>query len=491
MYELFGRDPALGPAVGDALLAYVHPDDRERVAAGYADAFGGRPQFSLDFGIVASGGTERVLVAHGYVDPHGSGRYLGTFQDVSDQRRAERERLELEADRARADSANQAKTEFLARMSHELRTPLNAILGFGQLLELELTDPRQREDLGYIVKAGKHLLELIHDVLDIARIETGKMTISPEAVSIISVAREVLGIVAPLAAERGITLHRDLSGVSGDQHVLADGHRLKQVLINVLSNAIKYNRAGGDVAFSVTDPGGGRILTAIADTGIGIEPDRIDELFEPFQRLGAERTSVEGTGLGLTLSKGLLTEMGGSVAVTSEPGVGTTFVIDLATADFPHAGQPSVIGDHALSPLTDAHPVRPRILHIEDNDSNRRLVGRILAARDVDLINATDGAHGLQIARDHHPDLIVLDLHLPDMPGLDVLTHLRAGHPEIPVIVLTADATRAQADRVRRLGAADYLTKPLDVGRFIEAIATHLSAPPGNTAPAQARHTAS
>ena len=232
----------------------------------------------------------------------------------------------------RAESASRAKSEFLARMSHELRTPLNSIIGFSQLLELEGLDPRQSEHVGYVLKAGGHLLELINEVLELAKIEAGQMTISPEPVALADTVREALALVAPLAGEHDVTLASNTDGLAHDGHVHADRQRLEQVLLNVLSNAIKYNRAGGrvDVSFAVTETG--RVRTTIADTGIGIAPEQLAKLFEPFERLGAELTQIEGTGLGLALSKGLLEAMGGTIEVASEPGTGTAVTIELAGA---------------------------------------------------------------------------------------------------------------------------------------------------------------
>ena len=275
-----------------------------------------------------------------------------------------------------------------------------------------------------------------------------------------------------------ITLHLNTEGLADDGHVHADRHRLKQVLLNLLSNAIKYNHTGGrvDVSFELTD--GGRVRTLISDSGIGIAPEQLTRLFEPFDRLGAELTEVEGTGLGLTLSQGLIEAMGGTIEVESEPGVGTTFCVELALAERPGGAHQQAALDLELAALTSGRGKGPRILYIEDNLSNLTLVERILDRYPgVDLIAAMQGILGLDLAREHRPDLIVLDLHLPDMQGTEVLKRLKAD-PEtrkIPVIVLTADATRRHAAHVRRLGATDYLTKPLDVARFLEAVAASLT----------------
>jgi len=403
-------------------------------------------------------------------------------RDITGHKRAERERLELLEATTRAESANRAKSEFLARMSHELRTPLNSIVGFSQLVELEGLGPRQSEHVGYVLKAAGHLLEMIDEVLELARIEAGRLTISPEPVALVDTIREALALVAPLARQRAVTLDAELEiardGPAQDTYVHADRHRLQQVFLNVLSNAIKYNRSGGRVHVSFVAAPSGRVRLAIADTGIGIQRDQLAKLFEPFERLGAEFSDVEGTGLGLSLSKGLLEAMGATIEASSQPGAGTTFTIELAAARAPHRELERRHDDRrAASPRIDAAE-RQVILYVEDNLSNLTLVERILERQSgVELIPAMQGTIGLELAREHRPALIVLDLHLPDMSGAEVLARLKAHRltREIPVVVLTADASKGQSDHLKSLGAAEYLTKPLDVRRFLEVIADNLA----------------
>jgi CheY-like chemotaxis protein/anti-sigma regulatory factor (Ser/Thr protein kinase) len=363
-------------------------------------------------------------------------------------------------------------------MSHELRTPLNAILGFGQLLELETLQERQRDDVEHILKAGRHLLELINEVLEISRIEAGELALSPEPVPIAETVQEALRLLEPIAAERDVRLNADMTGLAKDGHVLADRQRLRQVLLNLLSNAIKYNRAGGRVDISFEKVPGDRIQTIIADTGIGIDPDRLAGLFEPFERLGAEHTEVEGTGLGLTLSKRLVEAIGGTITVTSNPGEGTAFTVELEAAEAPQHGQATAVSPPA-APKIAARPGIEchRLLYIEDNTSNLTLIKRILDRQPaVELMPAMQGGLGLELATRHHPDLIILDLHLPDMKGEEVLRRLKADQAtrEIPVVMLSADASKSQATRLLRLGAADYLTKPLDITRFLNVVAAQL-----------------
>jgi CheY-like chemotaxis protein/anti-sigma regulatory factor (Ser/Thr protein kinase) len=289
---------------------------------------------------------------------------------------------------------------------------------------------------------------------------------------------EALALVEPIAAKQDISLTLDMGALDGGGHVFADRQRLKQVLLNLLSNAIKYNRAGGDVQVSFARSSEGRIRIVVADTGPGIPDDRLDRLFEPFERLDAEYSEIEGTGLGLALSRRLVEAMGGSLEVESEPGKGSTFTIELDTAQAPGSAEVSEARlDAGHEVIAGSSSRQHRILYIEDNLSNLTLVERILERHpSIDLLPVMQGTLGLELAREHHPDLIVLDLHLPDISGEEVLSRLKAdeGTRTIPVVVLSADASKRQLERLLQAGAQEYLTKPLDVQRFLEVIATAL-----------------
>ena len=383
---------------------------------------------------------------------------------VQTHERERHERRRAQRAEEAATSANHAKSEFLSRMSHELRTPLNGILGFAQLLERELEQPQQREGVAHILKGGRHLLGLINEILDIARIEAGKFSVSLEPVETSEVIASALDLVRPQAAARGIGLS---IAVVWRGHVMADRQRLQQVLLNLLSNAVKYNRPEGVVTVSCDRTPSGTCRLAVTDTGLGIAPERMPRLFTPFDRLGVQDGSIEGTGLGLALSKGLVEMMGGTLSAASTPGTGSTFSLELPIASAPSHELPA---DETRAPGAEAPGVTGTVLYIEDNPSNLRLVERIVARRPgIKLLSAMQGRPGLELARAHRPDVIVLDLHLPDISGQDVLARLQADPAtrEIPVMILSADAMTSRSTSLLKAGAHAYLTKPLSVTQFL------------------------
>ena len=396
-------------------------------------------------------------------------------RDMTEQVRFETElrgaRSEAERARGEAERANAAKNEFLSHMSHELRTPLNVVLGFAQLLELTELDEGQVQSVEQILKAGKHLLELINELLDVSRIETGGMSLSVEPVDARAALAEVVALMAPLASERGISVVEETDGPCW---VLADLHRLKQVLLNLLSNAIKYNHDGGSVRLRTGRAPGGAVRIAVSDTGPGMSGEQLERLFTPFDRLGAEKTAVEGTGLGLPLSRGLIEAMQGRIAVESQPGVGSTFLVELRPAE-----PAEVDGGHAEHTVGDgAAAYAGTVLYIEDNLANVQLVERLVGRRsELRLLPAMQGSRGLELAREHTPALILLDLDLPDISGEDVLARLRAdpATADVPVVVLSADATAARRERLLAAGAREYMAKPIDVKRFLAVLDEQVS----------------
>jgi PAS domain S-box-containing protein len=370
-----------------------------------------------------------------------------------------------------AEQANSAKSEFLSRMSHELRTPLHAILGFGELLEREALKPAQRDKLLQITKGGRHLLTLINEVLDLARIERGDLSLSLEPVHVGELVQETLDMVTPLAAARSVTI-RAPAPDSLDTHVLADRHRLKQVLLNLMSNAVKYNRTGGEVALAFAPTSSANVRIDVADSGAGIAAADLVRVFDPFERLGAEASDVEGTGLGLALSKRLVEAMNGEIGVESELGNGTTFWLDLPSAMAPQMRREPSDSDLATV-IPRSRGLARTVLYVEDNPSNIKLAETILAERpEVSLIVATQGGLALELARQHRPALALLDLNLPDISGEEVLRRMRADPrtADIPIVVVSADATPGQVERLLAAGANDYLTKPFTVARFLAVI---------------------
>ena len=392
--------------------------------------------------------------------------------DVTDRARIEKALREAKEE---ADRANHAKSDFLSRMSHELRTPLNSILGFGQLLDRQSPTETQRPRIRYILSAGRHLLNLINEVLDISRIEAGTLQLSVEPVCIEEAIGEALDLMRPLAAERSISLSTD-AALDQTTYVLADRQRLKQVLLNLLSNAVKYSAVEGRVTVSFSESGSRFTRLSVQDTGAGIPVDKLARLFTPFDRLGAEQSTVEGTGLGLALCQRLVQAMHGTIGVASTLGNGSTFWLDLPRAQSPLKTLPATRAGSV--PAEPANEEVRRILYIEDNFSNVTLVDQMLAERPtLELMTAMQGRVGLELARQHSPDLILLDLHLPDVPGWQVLAQLKADHltREIPVVVISADATQPQIKRLLSGGARAYLTKPLDIPEFFRVIDEALS----------------
>ena len=379
----------------------------------------------------------------------------------------ERHEAEDSIRRARADAeaANRAKSEFLSRMSHELRTPLNAILGFTQLLEIEEHTARQSESIEHISRAGRNLLELINEVLDIARLDSGRVQFQIESVDVMELLREIIGAVSPSASARGITLNT--SEAPGETpFVLSDHERLRQVLMNLVSNAVKFNRDGGSVTLAVSRANTAEWRISVTDTGIGIPQDKLARLFVPFERLGTREGGTEGgSGLGLALCQRLLTGLGGRIGVSSTAGTGSTFWVD-----FPAVGTATDTG-HAISlahPNVDILPPVPgtdarKILYIEDDAANYYLLERFLSTRgDLKLMSAMQGSIGIDLARKHRPDLILLDMNLPDMSGEQVLRTLKSdpATANFRVVAVTGEMMTERTEAMKDLGVLETLTKP-------------------------------
>ena len=389
-------------------------------------------------------------------------RHREHLQDLVQERTRD-----LEAAKTQAERASRAKTEFLSRMSHELRTPMNAILGFAQVMQTgKPIEPELGRYVGEIRKAGEHLLEMIDELLQLSRIEAGKLTMVVQPVRLDPVVSEAARIVGPLLDARGVTL-----SMTGDPaiHVLADATRLRQILVNLLSNAAKYNRPQGTVAIAWQAGEGGRVRVAVTDSGYGIAPDKRAMLFTPFERLGAEVGGAEGTGIGLALSKQMAQLMGGELGFRPAPVQGSTFWLELNGAA--PAATPPAVSEAAPVARREARPIE--VLYVEDNATNLIVVeamfGRYPHLR---LRSATDGERGLDLARRYRPDVVLLDLHLPGMSGYEVLEALKAdpGTASIPVIAVSADAMPDDIRGGLQAGFAAYLTKPLQMAGLVATV---------------------
>ncbi|MCW5634686.1 MAG: response regulator [Rubrivivax sp.] len=419
-------------------------------------------------------------------------RTVRAFQQALQRRdEAERERAALNAEleqrvaqrtaqlaaaRDEAERANRTKSEFLSRMSHELRTPMNAILGFGQLLQGDPVVGNARAGwVREIVAGGRHLLDLINDVLDLARVESGRFTVSPEPVALAPLIEECLTLLHPQAEAAGVRLHEATRHC--DVQVRADRTRLKQVLLNLLSNAVKYNRRLGSVnVVCVAEPARRvpAVCVRVSDTGPGLTRDQQARLFVPFERLDADQRHIEGTGIGLALTKRLVEVMEGEIGVESTPGTGSTFWVRLPLADGgaavgDRAGPGTAAGDNGTAPAAAAVDV----LCIEDNPANLRLIEGILARRpQVRLLSALAPGLGLELARTHRPALILLDIHLPDMDGYAVLQCLREHEAtrDIPVLAISAHAMPKDLERAKAAGFVGYVTKPIEVASLLARI---------------------
>jgi signal transduction histidine kinase/ActR/RegA family two-component response regulator len=372
-----------------------------------------------------------------------------------------------------------AKREFVDRLSHELRTPLNTMLGFGELLSMDDVSARHREWITMTLQAGRQLVGLLDEVGDAARIEARTLSLSLGAVRLDTVIADVLQLVRPLAMSCGVRL-APAPPPDGTAFVRADEQRLRQVLLNLLDNAVKYNHPAGSVEVTVARQPGDRFRICVTDTGRGIEAQDLDPMFQPFERLDAAQAGVAGTGLGLALSRDLTEAMGGSAGVSSTPGEGSTFWIELPATEPMAVAQLAIQRDEIVR--SRAYSAPKTVLYVEDMVENLRLVEQILSQRpSVSVLAAMLGGVALDLASQHRPDVILLDLNLPDMTGEAVLAELRASTAtcDIPVVILSADATQQRADQARAEGIQAYLTKPIDVQGLLQALDTILAEAPG------------
>ena len=455
---------------------YMHQDDFDEAAALTRALLAGRLSiYRQHCRYHARNG--RTVLARATVsvlrDAHGEPqRIVRVMEDVTEQLR----RQEAEKARDVAEAANQAKSEFLSRMSHELRTPLNAMLGFAQLLEMDRRSPlaaHQKQWIEQVQRAGWHLLEMINDVLDLSRIESGNLRLQSEPLNLSELVDEALAMIVASAEQRSIVLRVELA--PGTSTVLGDATRIKQILINLLSNAVKYNHDQGQIGITSRLRGADSVDIVVTDSGLGMTAEQLAGLFQPFNRLGRERSALEGTGIGLVVSLRLAELMGGSLQARSRQGEGSSFTLTLPCVIDPDTVRSDL---DAMAPNA-ARYHRRSVLYVEDNETNVEVMRGVLMQRpQVVLEVSMNGLDALAAVRQRRPDLILLDMHLPDISGLELLRHLKANDQtsDIPIIVVSADALADQVDEALEAGATGYVTKPVNVGELLSAVDSLLGA---------------
>ena len=475
MFRLRGIAVRDRPPSREERLAMLHPDDRALVFDSRADAKTHAGVARYEFRVRWPDASERWIASRSMAVLDDTGRPIrrvGVNWDITESKLAEAARQES----ALAQQESRAKSLFLSRVSHELRTPLNAVLGFTQLMQTGDSLPTaDKARLTLVRTAGEHLLALINDMLDLTALDTGEMKLDPQPVPIAELVAETLPLVEPMATQHRVALLT--GGLEGI--VLADRTRLRQVLINLLTNAIKYNRPQGSVTLG-TRHAGQHPTIEVSDTGRGLTQDQLTHLFEPFNRLGAEGDSVEGSGIGLVIVKTLVERMGGKVAVSSEPGRGTCFGVTLPGATWAGAGNEPArapTGADSQAPAgagrERTRAAQGRLLYIEDNAVNVLLVRELVAQRPgVEMLSAADGSQGVALALAHRPELVLIDMQLPDFDGFEVLRRVRAAPngAALRCIALSANAMPQDIERALAAGFADYWTKPIDFKRFLAGL---------------------
>jgi PAS domain S-box-containing protein len=451
---------------------FVHPDDFDDVASLFIRMVTGAvSHLHLRYRARHADGHWVTVDSKAQTVLDGDGHFAGAVvvsRDISDKLESEQR---LQKSRETAEKASRAKSEFLSRMSHELRTPLNSILGFAQLLQMDDLPGQQADAVDHILRAGRHLLDLIDEVLDIARIESGYLELAPSPVPVAEIVAEALELTNPMAARAEVVIHSGVYPAAGAV-VIADRQRLMQVLLNLLSNAVKYNKPGGRVDVTCEAGAPGRIRLEVADTGRGIRHEDLDRVFVPFDRLGVEQTGIEGTGVGLALSQHLCDRMGGAITLDSVVDVGSTFVIELPAESPILAPSPAVAaaGEAVLVPVPSF-----RVLLVENNLTTLDLVERVLSRRPgTEILAAMQGGLAVELAREHVPDMILLDLRLPDMTGNALLDRLSEdpATADIPVAVMATDAPTPEARQYLERGVMGFLAKPIDVRGLLSLVDT-------------------
>lgn len=472
---LLGYAPGTSPGF-DKFINAIDPRDRDNVIAELTECLENGDEFNREFRVVWPDKVIRWLSGSGNITYDDNGKplhMLGVIRDITVRKNVQDE---LILAKENAEQANRAKSEFLSRMSHELRTPMNAILGFAQLLEVgdDNLTASQADSVDEILNAGRHLLELINEVLDLSRIEAGKLELHCEVVDFSSIFDECIKLLTPLAREKNISVNNNLD-TSHSLNVYADRMRLKQVIVNLLSNAIKYNHDNGSITVSCSQKPNDKLKISISDTGIGIAEEQHPYVFQAFERAGLNNSGIEGSGIGLVITKHLVDLMGGSIHFESNIGQGSTFYIELPqdqeVADI-HIHHKSIRSNKVIK-TQKAISTTFSILYIEDNLANMKLVNNILTKREsVKLIPAITAEEGLKLAQVNPPNLILLDINLPGMDGFEALDEIKENNKlkDIPVIAVTAQAMPYDIERYKQSGFSDYMAKPLEVSKLLKII---------------------
>lgn len=470
--RLFGYSPDCFLGDPDFWAQGIHPDDHQRVFSSLKELFikGTHVyeyRFRMNDGSYRWVHDELRLIRDDNGEPY---EIVGYWADINDKKHVEEQFIRAKEE---AELANNSKSEFLSRMSHELRTPLNAILGFSQLLEIDELNYEQLDQVKEINKAGRHLLKLINEVLDISKIDAGKLELKMESVSLRNILHESISIVKPLLKKRKLDFIDKTEGMS-DCYIYADETRIKQVMLNILSNAIKYNENNGVISLSCKRHNSSRMRIVISDTGAGLTPEQQKNIFQSFERIGAEYTEIEGTGIGLVISKRLTELMDGEIGFESTPGEGTTFWVEFNIVD--KTLDIAVANKAEVTKVADGFEEITKefsVLYVEDNPANLRLVEEIIKKiPQAKMYSAVEPELGLSMANTHKPDLILLDINLPGMNGYEVLKNLRQ-NPVLcntPVIAISANAMPGDIKKGMDAGFDDYLTKPINVGKFKTAV---------------------
>lgn len=467
IYRIFGYEPGAFVPTFERFLAMVHPEDVERVRQFGQETFERGAHHSIEYRTILPCGEVRWMREEAVSKKDDSGNFvalIGTVQNITERKLTEQALVHA---KEAAESASQTKSEFLARMSHELRTPMNAILGFSQVLEAEVLNEEQHSFIHEIHIAGDHLLVLINELLDLSRIESGHMPIFIEPVLLAPLVDQVIQMIKPLQDERSLIVSRSCEP---QLVALADITRLRQILLNLLSNAAKYNKEGGSIELRCEQSAADWIRLSVADSGPGISQDKLEHVFTPFERIGAEFGHVEGAGVGLALAHSLAELMGGMLGFETQLGKGSVFWVELPLAELPDVvdGRPQ-----QLQGATEVDGDKFRVLYIEDNAANLRLVEAVFRhQKNLILLSAVNGESGLEMAKRYRPDLILLDIHLPGMDGFEVLKALQdtSDTRDIPVVALSADAMPLDVERGLAAGFVGYITKPIKVDEMMAGI---------------------